>query len=38
MDDYRYTFDYLADFRSMNAEFAENMANYQFVECQEDAR
>ena len=30
MDDYE--FDYLADFRSMNAEFAENMANYQFVE------
>ena len=30
MDDYE--FDYLADFREMNAEFAENMANYQFVE------
>ena len=30
MDDY--TFDYLGDFRSMNPEFATNMANYGFVE------
>jgi len=29
MDDY--TFDYLGDVRSMNPEFATNMANYGFV-------
>ena len=30
MDDY--TFDYLADFRSMYSEFATDMSNYGFIE------